>query len=454
MEGVAALRTALVDRFGTDLVICDDDLIAGYEIDWTRRHVGRAAAVLRPRTCDQVAEMVRWCGDRSVALVPQGGNTGLVGGSVPDASGGSVVVSMRGLTEIGPLDEYAGQITVGAGVTLADLENRLAGSHWEFGVDLGARDSATLGGMAATNAGGVRVLRHGTMRANVMGLEAVLGTGEVVSHLGGLVKDNTGYDLAGLLCGSEGTLGIITALRLRLVPRPLERMVVWVACRDWGDAVELATALRRHVEGLDALEAVDRRSVELVADATGTAPVHEPIPQVSLLVAWAGVSAPTEALAVALGDREHAVGVDPSAMRALWERRERVTESVSSRGVPHKLDVTLPLARLAEFTSRVHEVLAPDDVALFGHLGDGNLHVNVVGGGEPTHHRSGLDLDAAVLGLVADSNGSISAEHGIGRHKAPWLHLARSPAELATFVRLKAALDPAGILNPGVLVAS
>jgi FAD/FMN-containing dehydrogenase len=245
----------LVEIVGDDHVLTDPDLRVPYEEDWTRRFRGDARAVVRPGSVDEVARVVRWCGEHGIAIVPQGGNTGLVGGAIPHD--GAIVLSLRRLQAIRELDTAAGQVTVEAGVTLATLAAACQGSGWEFGVDLGARDSATLGGMIATNAGGTRVLRYGMMRDNLIGLQAVLGDGSQISHLGGLVKDNTGYDLAGLLCGSEGTLGIVTAARLKLVPAWPDRLTVAIACASWTDAMALANRLRREVEGLDGLEAVD-----------------------------------------------------------------------------------------------------------------------------------------------------------------------------------------------------
>jgi FAD/FMN-containing dehydrogenase len=433
---------------GADTVVDDREVMSSFEIDWTGRFEGRAACVVRPGSLDDVNRIVTWCRDVGVPLVPQGGNTGLVGGSVPDATARSVVLSTRRLDRLRDVDLTAGQVTVEAGVTLAQLDAALVGSGWEFGVDLGARDSATLGGMAATNAGGLRVLRHGTMRANVVGVEAVLGTGAQVSHLDGLVKDNTGYDLAGLLCGSEGTLGVITALRLRLVPRWPDRCALWVACRNWEDAVALATRARLEIDGLDGLEAVDAAGLTVVQGELALPPLFDPTPDVALLVVWAGRGDPPDALGSLVAEHDHVVAQDGPAWRALWAYRERVTEAIARRGVPKKFDVTLPLARLTEFTRRVPDVVDGHSVILFGHLGDGNLHVNL-----PEADDTHVTLDDSVLRLVAECGGSISAEHGIGRHKAPWLHLNRSDAERDTFRALKAALDPAGVMNPGVLFA-
>ena len=252
---------------GDQHVIVDPDITASYERDWTGRYQGEASVVVRPGSTAEVAGVVRSCHDHRIAIVPQGGNTGLVGGAVPNA--GQIVLSTQRLAAIRAIDLDAGQATVEAGVPLAVLGAALQATGWEFGVDLGARDTATIGGMVATNAGGIRVLRYGSMRANVVGLEAVLGDGSVVSRLGGLLKDNTGYDLAGLLCGSEGTLGIITAARLRLVPAWPDRLTVWVRCDSWHDAQTLAATVRREIDGIDGLEAVDAAGLALAQEVLG-----------------------------------------------------------------------------------------------------------------------------------------------------------------------------------------
>jgi FAD/FMN-containing dehydrogenase len=425
---------------GESHVLTDPDTRAPFEEDWTRRFRGTASAVVRPGTPAEVAQVVRWCATRRIAIVPQGGNTGLVGGGIP--SDGAIVISTRRLTGIRVLDVEAGQITVEAGVSLADVGRACHGSGWEFGVDLGARESATIGGMISTNAGGTRVLRYGMMRDNLLGIEAVLGNGSEISHLSGLVKDNTGYDLAGLLCGSEGTLGIVTAARLRLVPSWSDRMVMAVDCATWSDAINLASQLRRSIEGLDGLEAVDAAGQRVAHEQLGLRlPFGEPVP-VMLLVAWAGVGDPPPALGEVIQELRHVVVTDGVA----WEIRERQAEAIARTGIPHKMDITVPIAGLAAFTDAVRQTV-PGELFLFGHLGDGNLHVNVVG--PPSDDPS---IDDAVLRLVASHGGSISAEHGVGRLKAQWLHLVRSPAEIATFRAIKSALDPSGVMNPGVLV--
>ncbi|HEY3144636.1 MAG TPA: FAD-binding oxidoreductase, partial [Acidimicrobiales bacterium] len=237
--GVAAFVRDAAEIVGASQVLTDPDRTASYAVDWTRRFVGAAdTVVVRPGGVAEVAALVRAARSHGVALVPQGGNTGLVGGGVPLA--GEVVVSLRRLDRLEPVDPLARQVTAGAGVTLATLQAAAHAVGLDFGVDLAARESATIGGMVATNAGGLHVLRYGAMRAQVLGVEAVLGTGAVVSRLAGLVKDNTGYDLAQLLCGSEGTLGIVTAARLRLVAPPRAVVTALVAARDVAAVVDLA----------------------------------------------------------------------------------------------------------------------------------------------------------------------------------------------------------------------
>jgi FAD/FMN-containing dehydrogenase len=421
-------------------VVDDPDVVAGYSIDWTGRWRGRTAAVARPRTTDEVAEVLA----RGLPVVPQGGNTGLVGGAVP--LDGETVLSLRALDAVVDVDPDAGQLTAGAGATIAAVQAAAQAAGWEYGVDWGARDTATVGGSIATNAGGTRVIRHGDTRAQLLGVEAVLADGSVVSHLGGLVKDNTGYDLAGLLCGSEGTLAVVTAARLRLVPRHEQRVVAAVGLASMSEAVAFAGHVRRTVADVDAIEVLTDECRALVG-APPPAPVDA---RVWVLVECAGHDDPTAALAAAVGDLPAAVAgpSEPARREQLWRMRHEITEAVNAIGPPVKLDVTLPGPRLAAFCDEVGSVV-PDGARLwlFGHVADGNIHVNVTGV-DPRDES----VDDAVLRLVAASGGSISAEHGIGRAKRRWLHLVRSDAEIDAMRRIKAALDPDGLLNPGVLL--
>jgi len=450
---------APVDRFldavretlGAAHVLTDPELVAGYDVDWTGRFRGRTPAVVRPADTGEVAAVVHAARREHVALVPQGGNTGLVGGSVPLE--GEVVVSLRRLTSIGPVDAIGGQVTAGAGVTIADLDGHARAAGWAYGVDWGARDSATVGGSIATDAGGVRFVRHGGTRRQLLGVTAVLGTGAVISHLVGLEKDNTGYDLAGLLCGSEGTLGIVTAARLRLVAAERDGVVALLAFATTHDAV-VATGPLRRLPGVDAIELIVGEGLRLAQEALGlTAPF--PVRHAAHLLVEVTGAGCEERLAAAVEDltgvADAAVALEPARRDDLWRLREAQAEAIATLGAPHKLDVTLPAPALAEFLDEVPAVvesIAPDARTwLFGHAADGNVHVNVTGL-DPDDES----VDDAVLALVAARGGSISAEHGIGTAKVPWLHLNRSPAEIEAMRAIKAALDPDGILNPGVLL--
>jgi FAD/FMN-containing dehydrogenase len=445
---IARLREVVGDE-----VVTDQDIVASYVTDWTGRFAGRSPAVVRPGSTEEVAGVVAVCRELGVALVPQGGNTGLVGGGVPLR--GEVVLSLQRLRRLDPVDRLAGQVTAGAGITLAELHRAAAAEGWAYGVDLASRDSATVGGTVATNAGGVHVLRHGDTRAQLIGVEAVLGTGAVVSHLGGLIKDNTGYHLPGLLCGSEGTLAVVTAARLRLVPAMGHRTVALLAFATVADALEVASRLRRSLDSLDACELFLAPGLELVRSVTGLPnPFGDPHP-VYLLVEAAARHDPTDDLAEAVGSADQVIEVvvatEPSRRADLWRYREAHTEAINTLGPPHKLDVTLPIGALAGFVdevpARVRAVEPAARTWLFGHVGDGNIHVNVTGL-TPDDDR----VDEAVLRLVAGYGGSISAEHGIGVAKKRWLTLSRTEAEIAAFRAIKRALDPDSILNPDVLL--
>jgi FAD/FMN-containing dehydrogenase len=442
----------LVAAVGERHVLVEDDVRAPFEVDWTGRYRGRALAVVRPADSDEVAAVVRACARHGAAIVPQGGNTGMVGAAVP--RGGEVVVSLARLTELEPVDRAAAQVRAGAGVTLAALQEHARAQGLDAGVDLAARDSATLGGLVATNAGGIRALRYGTVRARVAGLRAVLADGSIVDRPT-LLKDNAGYDLSSLLIGSEGTLGIVTGVRWRLVPMLRSRVAALIGIDALERAAELLTAVRPALPSLAAAEFFIDEALQLVLDHLDLpAPVAERSPAYVLLEC-AALTDPTEELAHALAAAgvEDALVADDSADRErLWRFRESLTESISAAGVPHKLDVGVPLARLAEFSNRTREEvagLAPDArVILFGHLGDGNVHVNVLGL-EPDDDT----VDEAILRIAADCDGTISAEHGVGVAKARWLGLVRSPGELRAMAAIKRALDPDGILNPGVVLA-
>jgi FAD/FMN-containing dehydrogenase len=449
-----SLTDALRGIVGERHCLVDPVLRASYETDWTRRFSGTALAVVRPGSADEVAAVLRACADAGVGVVPQGGNTGLVGGSVP--RGGEVVLSTLRLNTIEDLDADAGEVTAAAGATLAAVQAVVRPAGWEVGVDLGARDSATIGGMVATNAGGVNVLRHGPMRQQLLGFEAVRADGSVLQRLPGMTKDNTGYDLGGLLAGSEGTLAVITRVRLRLVPGLAYRAVAVMGLADAGAAVAVAGRLRRQLGSVLALELFTDEGMELVMrHAKVSAPFAARRPAYLLVEVGSDAGDPGEQLAEALlspdvDEDAVAVATDSAGRHRLWQLRERHTEAVNAEGVPHKLDVSVPIGRYAELVDRAPSAVAsvqPDARTIsYGHVGDGNLHVNILGPSPDDH-----GVDDAVLELVLSLGGSVSAEHGIGVAKVGWLARDRGADAVAAMRAIKDAWDPAGILNPGVL---
>jgi len=430
-----SLERELADVVGDDHVLTDPAVTASYTTDWTGRFHGDAGAVVRPGSTDEVSAVVAICARHGVAIVPQGGNTGLVGGSTPrDGVLTPVVLSTRRLASLGEVDTVARELTAGAGVTLADVQAAAKRAGLRYGVDLAARDTATIGGTVATNAGGLRVVRHGTTRAQVRGLEMVLADGRVVDRLDGPPQDNAGFDLTGLVVGSEGVLAVVTAARLRLIPpdaTPGE--VLLIGCASILDAQALIPPT-----GVRAAEVMLASGLELVRRVGGLPhPLEQEHPVYLLLE--------LDALPEDLPDDVDAA-VDPG----LWAYREQHTESIATlageRGaVVHKLDVCLPLARVGGFVDALAAATAPYDPFVFGHLAMGNLHVNVLAGADD-------DVDAAVLELVAAHGGSIAAEHGVGIAKTRYLHLTRSAAEIDLLRAVKRGFDPHGLLNPGVML--
>ena len=452
------LVKALARIVGDAHLYIGDDRVAPFVSDWTRRFGGPCVAVVRPASAAEVAEIMRACAAAGVPVLPQGGNTGLVGGSVPAASGQlpPVIISLLRLTELGAVDGLAGQVTVGAGATVGDVQRHAVAAGWNYGVDLAARDSATIGGTVATNAGGIHVIAHGMTRAQVVGIEAVLPDGSVISHLSGMLKDNTGYDLAGLLCGSEGTLGIITSVRLKL-HRPLGRTTLsLVGAASYADALALMSragvASESNAPGsrLLAAEVIDAPSMDLVcALADLPWPLEQRWPVVVLLEVVDG----GDGSGLPLDESADAVvAFDAADQARLWAYRERQADAYGAVGIVHKLDVSVPLPKLADCADELVALIGtlPDvtTFGIFGHLADGNMHVEIVG---PL--ADDLRADLAGLECVAGYGGSLSAEHGVGRAKAADLHLCRSAGEIAAMRAIKGALDPQGLMNPGVLFA-
>ena len=430
---VAALQNAL----GSDRVLTSIEAMAGYLVDWTGNFRGDALAVVRPSTTAEVSALMRVCSENGVCVTAQGGNTGLVGGSVPLDG---LLLSTVYLCTFEDFDPNSGQVTVGSGVTLAQLHAFAVGHDLEFGVDLAARDSATIGGMTATNAGGIHVIAQGMMRKQVVGVEAVLPSGEVISTLRGLAKDNTGYDLTQLLCGSEGTLAVITKVRVQL-HRPVATQLLVFGVDSISAALDTAAGF---IGNISAAEVIDRASVECVHRVTG---ISVPFDSAFHLLLEVRGDLDFEALAQ---HEDLIVALDATDREKLWALRERVTEScaVEQVGVSHKLDVSFPQNTLGDAYTQLCDLLDRDgvtQVVIFGHLLDGNFHLFF------TTPAADQEIEREVLELVARLGGSISAEHGIGRMKAAYLHLSRGESEISMMKALKSAIDPQGIMNPGVL---
>lgn len=440
----AALLRDLAAIVGNAHVLTGD-AAAGYAVDWTGRFRGYTPAVVRPRDTAEVAAVLSLCNEAGQPVVPQGGNTGLVGSGVPLR--GEVVLSLTRLDHLEPVDVDAAQVTAGAGVTL----QRVADAHadLDLGVHIASRASATVGGAVATNAGGVRVLRYGPMRNQMRGLEAVLADGTVVSHLSGPVKDNTGYDYPSLLAGSEGTLAVITRTRLQLVPRARNPVAVIIGLGGLAEVRSLALRATRQVPGLLSAEFFTKTGLDLLTRHAGLKPPL-PAPAAAYLLLEACGTGAFEDLAALIGDLPAAVAQTEADRARLWSYRERQPEAARFIGPPIKLDLSVPPGQwmaLASAAPRVVAAVDPDaSVIMFGHVADSSVHVNIV----PASAADGRHEDA-IFSFVADLGGSISAEHGIGALKAPWLRLVRSEAERTLFTKIRAALDPSGTLNPHVL---
>jgi FAD/FMN-containing dehydrogenase len=455
LEGDSQLLARLEAIVGARNLVTDPQVRSTYESDWTGRWSGEALAVVRPGSTAEVRKVILACEGTDVALVTQGGNTGLVGGSIPAPDRPSIILSTTRLDHLEDPDPSTGQIRVGAGVTLAALQARAREHGWDAGLDLGARDSATIGGLAACNAGGMRAIRYGTARARIGGLEAVLPGGVLVDRMNGLPKDNAGLDLPSLLIGSEGILGVITEVIWRLVRAPGEQTAAFVPLDSTATAVELTGLLRERVRTLEAVELMTREVVELsLAYLGASAPVE--LAPVCLLVECeaddASLAGLSEALEKVGAADSAALAVDPAGRARLRRIREGAVEAIAADGgVSHKFDIGVPLTNLPRFVAMlaplVESNVSGSRLLYFGHLGDGNLHVNVLG---PSCDDE--EFDAAVLALVAEYGGTISAEHGVGKHKTKFLSLVRSSAEIEAMWAIKRALDPHLLLNPGAVL--
>lgn len=473
MPMLPALVAALRDLLGPKGYADDPAELAPWLTDWRGRVTGRAAAMLRPDTAEQVAAIVRLCAAAGVPLVPQGGNTSMVAGAVPGEADDALLLSLRRLNRVRRIDTEENLAVVEAGVVLADLHDAAAAVGRRFPLSLGAKGSATIGGLVSTNAGGTQVLRHGTMRALTLGVEAVLADGARFDDLAALPKDNRGYNVTQLLIGAEGTLGVVTAATLRLSPAVGARAVAWVGLRAPADALRLLRRLERALgDAVEGFELIPAIALELVLrHVPGTrAPLGGAWPWHALVEAVAeGAPDPGEALATALGDALAAGLVGDAVLAAserdageFWRLRESIAEGERAEGPGAKHDVSLPVAAMPAFLEEGAAAVGgafPDTrVIAFGHLGDGNIHFNVgapsTAGADPARWlaEDAPAITRFVNDLVAARGGSISAEHGIGQLKRDELLRLSDPARLGVLRAIKGALDPLNIMNPGKLV--
>ena len=456
---------ALSNAAGAGNATRDVDVLTPLLRDWRGHYHGATPLLLRPRTTAQVAAIVAIAAATRTPLVPQGGNTGLVGGGIPPADASAVLFSLAAMNRIRAVDPDGLTMTVDAGVILQSVHDAAAAAGCAFPLSLAAKGSATIGGLVATNAGGVQVLRHGTMRALVAGLEAVLPDGSILDQITGLAKDNSGYDIKQLLIGSEGTLGIITGVALRLVPEPAARVVGWAGVDSPAAALALLARLRRASGGqVESFELIPAFGLDLVVrHIPGARSPLAGVHRWHVLIELAGPAA----LADLLADELLAAGVEDAVMAqsaaqaaALWALRESLPEAERRDGPGVHHDIAVAVAAMPAFTmaatARVEAAFPGARVIAFGHLGDGNLHFNVrapagVDGGAWLAPRR-AEITALVHDLVTAAGGSISAEHGIGVLKRADLARLGNPAKLAAMRAIKAAIDPMNIMNPGKVV--
>jgi FAD/FMN-containing dehydrogenase len=456
---------ALSGKLPPPALVADPDLIGPWLTDWRGRWTGVSPVLLQPSNAEEVAAIVRAAESHGVGLVPQGGNSSMVGGATPPEDGSAVLLSLRRMNRIPGIG--SDHVIAEAGVILDTLHQAAAEAGGRFPLDLGARGSATVGGLAATNAGGTQVLRFGTMRAQVLGMEAVLAGGLVHDSLAGLKKDNRGVSIDHLLIGAEGTLGIVTALRLRLVPGTVQRAAAWIGLDDPHQALALLRRMEAASDRIEAFEIIPSSSLESVlrhipgtrAPLGGSWPWHVLVEAVTS----AADEAPQELLERLLG--EAAVGDATIAQSgaqtdALWKLRHSISEAERAEGPAAQHDISLPIDCVPPFLiedARLVEQRFPGTEASgYGHLGDGNVHFHVrapAGAGRGwADSAEGKAVSAFVHDRVTEAGGSISAEHGIGQMKKDELARLGSPARMQALRAIKRAMDPHGIFNPGKLV--
>lgn len=451
----------------------DPDLLDTWLTDWRGRFTGAACALASPASTCEVAELVKLCARYGVPIVPQGGNSGMCGGATPDTSGTALILSLRRMDAIRSIDAHTGQVVCEAGVILQTLHEAVEAESMRFPLTLGGKGSATVGGLISTNAGGTQVLRHGSMRAQVLGLEAVLADGQVFNAMTVLKKDNRGFDLKQMLIGSEGTLGIVTAATLRIVPAIADRRVIWAGV----ESLEVARALLvacQHSAGnaLEGFEVLTQSTLEDVlhhipgsrAPLSGRHEWHALIELVAERGFAEGLDELTETtLAGALESaliEDAVIAANETQATAFWQLRDSIAPAERAKGPAVQHDISVPVDQMPAFVAaavpRMESAWPGTEAVAFGHLGDGNVHFHVIAppGVDPQawYQGDGKKISAQVYEMVTEWHGSISAEHGIGQLKRGELARLGDPVAIAMMRRVKAALDPQGLLNPGKLV--
>jgi FAD/FMN-containing dehydrogenase len=470
MDAAQQLIATAGPILGARGVITDPADIAPWLSDWRGRVHGAAPAILAPASTDEVAAVVRLAVEHRVPLVPQGGNTGMAAGATPPADGGAILLSLRRMNRIRSISAENRVAVAEAGVVLQTLHHAANEAGMRFPLTLGARGSCTIGGLTSTNAGGTQVLKFGTMRALIAGVEAVLPDGSVHSGLSGLKKDNRGYSLDQLLIGAEGTLGVVTAVALKLVPAIAARAVAWAAVDSPARALDLLRFLEARTTSIEGFELVPEDSLGLVlkhvpgtrSPLTADHPWHVLV-EATTADAQHDIAAELQALLGAALEqgivRDAAIAASEAQAEAFWKLRDSISEAERAEGPTLAHDISVPVAAMPEFLVRAAaevERAFPGVVASgFGHLGDGNIHFHVRSNGRAAadwYDAEGEAITRLVDDLVTAAGGSISAEHGIGQLKRAELARLAPPGDLAAQRAIKQALDPLGIMNPGKLV--
>lgn len=473
MSDTHAFLAAAAELLGERGLTRDPELVQPWLTDWRGRFTGRALALASPGSTAEAAELLKLCAAHRVPVVPQGGNSGMSGGATPDATGEAIVLSLRRMNAIRRLDPQAREITCEAGLILQLLHDAAAAEGLRFPLTLGGKGSATVGGLIATNAGGTQVLRHGSMRAQVLGIEAVLADGSVFDALTPLKKDNRGFDLKQLLIGSEGTLGIVTAATLRLLPALADRAVLWAGLGSIGDARALLLHAERVAgDTLEGFEVMPRHSLEAVlshvrGSRSPLAGEHEWYALIELAADAAHAAVLPDLAQSLLASGFEAGLVEDATIAAnetqaeqFWLLRDEIAPAERALGPAVQHDISVPVAQMAAFVEaagpQVEQRFPGSRAVAFGHLGDGNVHFHVLAPSSASRGEweegDGKAISRFVHDLVTDWGGSISAEHGIGQLKRDELARLGDPVQLALMRRVKQALDPLGLLNPGKLV--